>query len=446
MMVGMSNVSVIAAVEALERADLAAADTAVCADLLRHVRRTRGWLDAVEARISSRARDLATITPESSGPAGTAVSDLHGAVGGTSAAEGRRRERRSKTLDETPSFADALENGRVSAEHVDALANATTGLDEAIKSELLGDEESLLAAACARSPEEFARVCRERIRRLERDHGITRNRQQRADTYLRRKVNRATGMTEAWMLLHPELANQIFSAVDREIAAMIADGERAGDPEFVTRSYSRDRLAARALGRLVAGGHDRERPLEADITYIVDADTAATGRLHGHSICETGDGLAVPPETVRRALCNGRLTPVILGTNGVPINVGRTQRTATRAQRRALRTMYRHCAYAGCDTLFDRCEIHHIDWFEHGGNTDLHNLLPLCSRHHHLIHEGGWTIHLAPDRTLTITRPDGHTHATVRPDITTEHDNDDDRERRRQPAGDCQVPGVTGLA
>jgi hypothetical protein len=426
----MSNTSVIAAIEALERADLAGADTAVCADLLHHVRRTRGWLDAVEARISSRARELATVNPEASGPAGTAVGDLHGSVGRTSAAEGRRRERRSKTLDEAPSFADALENGRVSAEHVDVLANASSGLADTIKTELLADEASLLAAATSKTPEEFARLCRERIRRLERDHGISRNRQQRTDTYLRRKVNRATGMTEAWMLLHPELANQIFGAVDRELAAMIAEGERAGDPEFTSRSYSRDRLAAEALGRLVAGGHDRERPLEADITLIIDAETATSCELHHSSICETSDGMPVPPESVRRLLCNGLITPVILGKDGVPINVGRTRRTATRAQRRALRTMYRHCAYAGCDVAFDRCEVHHVDWYEHGGATDLSNMLPLCSRHHHLVHEGGWTIHLAPDRTLTITRPDGHTHATVRPDILAEGDDDDERRRR----------------
>jgi hypothetical protein len=431
----MSNVSVIAAVEALDRADLATADAASCLALLRDVRRARGWLDAVEARVSSRLRDLSTVTPDASGPAATAVSDVHGAVGGVSAAEGRRRERRSKTLEEAPSFADALETGRIGAEHVDALANATTGLDQTLKDQLLADESSLLAAAVAKTPEQFARTCRERIRRLERDHGISRNRQQRHDTYLSRKINRATGMVEGRFAFHPELANQIFTGVDREVAAMIAAGERAGDPEFVQRRYDRNRLAAEALGRLVAGGHDRERPLEADVTYIVDAHTAATGQLHAHSICETGDGLPVPPETVRRALCNGLLTPVILGTDGVPINVGRTHRTATRAQRRALRSIYRECAYAGCDVAFDRCEIHHIDFFEHGGTTDLANLLPLCARHHHLVHEGGWTLHLAPDRTLTITQPDGTTHATTRPDLPTEHDQPpDERDHERQPA------------
>jgi hypothetical protein len=435
MMVDMSNVSVIAAVEALDTADLAAADTAVCIDLLRDVRRTRGWLDAVEARISSRMRDLSTITPGSAGPAATAVADLHGAVGGVSAAEGRRKERRSKTLDDAPSFADALETGKIGAEHVDALANATAGLDDDLNNELLGQQESLLAAATSKTPEEFSRLCRDRIRRLERDHVIERNRQQRNDTYLTRKINRATGMTEGRYAFHPELANQIFTAIDREIAAIIAAGERARDPEFVSRSYDRNRLAAEALGRLVAGGHDRERPLEADITYIVDAQTAATARLHDHSICETGDGIPVPPDSVRRAVCNGFITPVIPGTDGVPINVGRTHRTATRAQRRALRSIYRSCAYHGCDVAFDRCEIHHIDRFEHGGATDLHNLLPLCSRHHHLVHEGGWTIQLSPERTLTITRPDGQHHATTRPDILTERDEpDDDRERQRRTA------------
>ncbi|HZY09078.1 MAG TPA: HNH endonuclease, partial [Ilumatobacteraceae bacterium] len=41
------------------------------------------------------------------------------------------------------------------------------------------------------------------------------------------------------------------------------------------------------------------------------------------------------------------------------------------------------------------------------GLTDIDNLVPLCGRHHHLVHEGSWKLHLAADRTLTITRPDG---------------------------------------
>ena len=52
---------------------------------------------------------------------------------------------------------------------------------------------------------------------------------------------------------------------------------------------------------------------------------------------------------------------------------------------------------------FAHCEPHHIEYWENGGHTDLNNLVPLCSRHHHAAHEGGWKLHLDPDtRELTV--------------------------------------------
>jgi len=48
-----------------------------------------------------------------------------------------------------------------------------------------------------------------------------------------------------------------------------------------------------------------------------------------------------------------------------------------------------------------------VQWWEHLGPTDLANLIPLCEAHHHLVHEGGWTLSLKPDRTITLRRPDG---------------------------------------
>jgi hypothetical protein len=62
-----------------------------------------------------------------------------------------------------------------------------------------------------------------------------------------------------------------------------------------------------------------------------------------------------------------------------------------------------------CDTPFEHTQIHHVTWYTLDGLTNIDNLLPLCGRHHHLVHEGGWQLHLAPDRTLTITRPGGNT-------------------------------------
>lgn len=113
----------------------------------------------------------------------------------------------------------------------------------------------------------------------------------------------------------------------------------------------------------------------------------------------------------------GRITPIVVDQHGTPFDMGRQIRHANRAQRRALRAMYRCCAFAGCDVAFDRCEMHHIVPWELGGPTDLSNLVPICSRHHHVVHEGGWTLHLAPDRELTITQPDGSEFARCRPDV-----------------------------
>jgi hypothetical protein len=121
-----------------------------------------------------------------------------------------------------------------------------------------------------------------------------------------------------------------------------------------------------------------------------------------------------------RCFDEGRVSCVVV-RNGVVIHapgcldLGRTTRLANRAQRRVLRALYPTCALPGCEARFDLCKIHHVVWWEHGGMTDLENLLPLCSRHHHDVHEGGWQLKLAPDRRLTITHPDGTTQSTGPP-------------------------------
>ncbi len=420
----MNEAAVLTAVEAFGRVDLATADEATCHELLAHSERGRGFFDAGDAQVLSRLAEL----HDTAG--GAPPSDAATKCGAVSAAEGKRRERRSKTIEHAPSFGDALASGAIGAEHVDALANATAKLDDAVKDAVFDHSDDLLADATRMTPEQFGRSVRDLARLLEHDHGLERNRQQRRDTFLSRRLNPASGMIEGRFALHPELGNQIFSAIDNEVSALIAAGERRGDPDFVERRFDRNRLAAEALGNLVAGGHQAVRPVEAEIIVITDARTGLTGNLHDHSICETSDGAPIPPASIRRLLCEGRITPIIVDTNGVTLNAGRTIRHANRHQRRALRAMYRHCAFGDCDIAFERCEIHHLLPWEHGGPTDLANLIPLCSRHHHVVHEGGWRVDSADDRTLTITQPDGRVFTRCRPDIAEQRTPDRTKRRR----------------
>jgi hypothetical protein len=123
------------------------------------------------------------------------------------------------------------------------------------------------------------------------------------------------------------------------------------------------------------------------------------------------------PHRVLRDLWARADVHAIVVRNGVVLHapgqlqLGRSTRLANRAQRRALRALYRGCAMPGCSVRFDHTTIHHVHWWRRGGRTDLENLLPLCSRHHHLVHEGGWVLSIASDRSLTIRLPDGEVRA-----------------------------------
>ena len=64
----------------------------------------------------------------------------------------------------------------------------------------------------------------------------------------------------------------------------------------------------------------------------------------------------------------------------------RVARCASYAQQRALHKRSSHCQYPGC-TATRELEAHHLIPVEHGGKTELDNLILLCPRHHKLLHD-----------------------------------------------------------
>ena len=149
-----------------------------------------------------------------------------------------------------------------------------------------------------------------------------------------------------------------------------------------------------------------DQPRVPEVVVLVDAHTLAHG-VHERSVAETGPGQAVAVEAVRRLCCEGDRIEVVVDRAGVVLDEGRAKRVATADQRRALRAMYRTCAHPGCQVSFGDCDIHHVTPWRRGGRSDLANLVPLCSRHHHLVHEGGWQLGLRADRTIRLVKPDG---------------------------------------
>jgi hypothetical protein len=83
--------------------------------------------------------------------------------------------------------------------------------------------------------------------------------------------------------------------------------------------------------------------------------------------------------------------------------------------RTALALLDETCRFPGCGRRADRCELDHTQAWSGGGRTTPANLAHLCSRHHHLKHEGGWRVTPFRDgtRALTWTSPRGATYTTT---------------------------------
>jgi hypothetical protein len=251
----------------------------------------------------------------------------------------------------------------------------------------------------------FERRCRLLGKRLAGDEGESELDRQKAAVSVRRWVDKPTGMHHTHLALDPERDAKLWSAIDAQLATLKQSDGNSGTPI--------DRLLADAVVSAVSGERSGDRRV-AEICVHIDYDTLLNG-LHELSVCETADGIPLPPETVRRLACEAAIVPIVLNGAGEVLDCGREVRVANRAQRRALRAMYRTCGYPGCDITFERCDIHHvIEWLRHG-TTDLDNLLPLCSKHHHLVHEGRWRLTVGKHRVITIHRPDGtqHFHGTT---------------------------------
>lgn len=128
----------------------------------------------------------------------------------------------------------------------------------------------------------------------------------------------------------------------------------------------------------------------------------------GAGLLDFGDGAlpaVIDAETARRYACDATLVPIVLGSTGEPLDVGRELRLANRAMRRALAQRDGGCAFPGCDCPPQWCHAHHIrHWADHGP-TEITNLVLLCSRHHTVVHHQEWTI-TVPDGIPVFHPPD----------------------------------------
>ena len=188
-------------------------------------------------------------------------------------------------------------------------------------------------------------------------------------------------MCHTQISLDPEADARLSAAFDAAMAAEKAKPDNG-------RTF--DQLKADAFMTMVTSTPVPGARHHAELLVLIDLETLRTG-LHEASICETYDGQPLPPATVRRLACDADIIPIVLGTataesstsaepnaSPPPINAERSEPctrpaphpTAPSASATATSTTSKNGTKEAL--------------------TNLENLIPLCSKHHHLIHEGQW--------------------------------------------------------
>ncbi len=122
--------------------------------------------------------------------------------------------------------------------------------------------------------------------------------------------------------------------------------------------------------------------------------------------CEIEGATAIHPATVRRLLCEARTQIVVEDEAADVVALGPMGREPSAWMARQVRYRDGGCRFPGCGTRAFT-QAHHLVFWSRGGPTTLENLLLVCSFHHRLVHELGWSVRREAGGHLRWLRPDG---------------------------------------
>lgn len=192
----------------------------------------------------------------------------------------------------------------------------------------------------------------------------------------------------------------VIKAALAALAAPAAQHLENADPELGVEGRDTRDHGARAWDALV---ETCQKALDADVLptahgtkprvlVTIGLEDLRSGL--GTGTLETGERLSV--RAVRKLACDADLIPVVLGTAGQPLDVGRWHRLVTMGIWLALIARDTHCAFPGCRRPPIACEAHHvIPWYA-GGHTRLDGMVLLCKAHHTIIHATEWQVRINP--------------------------------------------------
>jgi hypothetical protein len=308
----------------------------------------------------------------------------------------------------------ALHAGEISVEHAAVMADAFEQLGETVMAG--GVEKVLLEVARTEPPVVLARLAREIALMLMSEQEAAKR---QATLHASRQFTASKtfeGAVTVQGILDPVQGETLLAALAAYTAGPDPDG-LAGRTASQRRADALVDICATALAATDRPTTGADRP---HLTVTVSAETLRRGLAAGdeHRPAMLGHNHEpISAETARRLACDAGIIPVVLGTRGEPLDIGRLTRTVPTGMRRALELRDGGCRFPGCDRPARWCDAHHILGWARGGPTSLTNLILFCGFHHTMVHEGQWTLNMHPlTLQVRVFRPDGRLHdLTSRP-------------------------------
>ncbi len=307
---------------------------------------------------------------------------------------GLRSRRRARSEVETavelsglPQTSEGLRNGEISYENARIIAGASK------RGEI--DETDLGDPARTQSPDKFAGTVRRHEQQRSQDDGMSRLEHQRSRRYAKVTTDPDDGMTVLYGRFDPITGARIESVLSRKMDELWRDE----DPR--NRATPGQRMAD-ALTLLLTrpGGSEDDGPSRGTRLLLIADYDVITKELEKARLA---DGTPLPAQEIRRLACDAEVLPAIFRGASQPLDLGRSRRIASPAQRVALIARDRKCV--GCGASAAWCQAHHIFPWQPGGPTDLDNLVLLCSRCHHKVHDNAWRVRRTPTGQYSLRPP-----------------------------------------
>lgn len=313
-------------------------------------------------------------------------------------------------------LARALRDGEATVVQARIVARALDDLPQEIPAEVVARaEQTLVVHAAAFGPRQLARLARHIVDVVAPE--IAEATEARRLAALEQEAHRKTRLT---LRRRGDGTTRISGLIPDHAATRLATYlEAFTNPRKQTAPAAdpMDRLPyPRRLGeafvRLLESTDPKRLPLHGgDATTVIVTisldqlreELATAGIIASHVPGDDDDQLVTAAEA-RRLACTANIVPAVLGGGSEILDLGRTRRLFSPAQRKALLLRDKVCRGEHCTIPGTWCEAHHwLDWAS-GGNTDLDDGVLLCQHHHHRIHDPRYTAERLPNGDVRFYR------------------------------------------